>query len=138
MYHLLVVAAHAARRHADAWLRDLAGVSAAQAAALFALEEEPGRSQRDLAAVLAVNEPAMAEMVARLVDAGLVARTRSTSDGRTMHLRLTPMGEDALARARPATASLNEDLFGAAAPDDLAAFRRVLTSILDGTGARRT
>ncbi|MDY7102022.1 MAG: MarR family winged helix-turn-helix transcriptional regulator [Actinomycetota bacterium] len=129
LYHLLVVAAHAARRHTDTRLRELAGVTAAQAAALFALAEQPGRSQRDLAATLSVNEPAVAEMVARLVAAGLVVRSRSSSDGRTMELRLSQAGQEALGRVRPAVAELNADLFGAASDEDLAAFRRVLASI---------
>jgi DNA-binding MarR family transcriptional regulator len=46
---------------------------------------------------LALTQSAVTELVQRAEAAGLVARTASAADGRVVHLRLTPEGEERLA-----------------------------------------
>ena len=46
---------------------------------------------------LQLTQSAVTELVQRAVDAGLVARTPSATDGRVVHLRLTPEGSRRLA-----------------------------------------
>jgi DNA-binding MarR family transcriptional regulator len=47
---------------------------------------------------LDLQQPAVTELVQRVEQAGLVARSRSPRDGRVVHLRLTDEGEERLSR----------------------------------------
>ena len=46
---------------------------------------------------LQLTQSAVTELVQRAEEAGLVARSPSPTDGRVVHLRLTPLGEEKLA-----------------------------------------
>jgi DNA-binding MarR family transcriptional regulator len=53
----------------------------------------------ELAARLQLAQSTVTELVSRAEDVGLVARERSSEDGRIAHLRLTEEGERRLARS---------------------------------------
>ncbi len=75
-------------------------------------------------------------VVTRLVDRGLVARTRSQADSRRVELSLTPAGRK-LYRSAPATVPQRRlaSALGRLKPGDASALRRVLARIIRDTGA---
>ncbi len=100
LFHVLQTTAHAAKRAGDACVLEVAGVTVAQAAALAVIAE--GATPSAVAKALDVTEPAVTSMVTRLVEAGLVERRTSETDGRVRILRLTAAGSDAHDRAEDA------------------------------------
>jgi MarR family transcriptional regulator, organic hydroperoxide resistance regulator len=133
LYHRLVVAAHRLRREADHRCLRAAGVTAAQAGAMFAIAADPGCPQRRLASTLGLAESATNGLVSRLAAGGLVTRGRSQSDQRRIELRLTPTGRKALKRISVELDALNYLIEGDTATKDLDATVRVLDAILDRT-----
>jgi len=79
------------------------GLAPQQHQALLAIKASPvAPTVTDLAQRLCIKTHSAAELVSRLVQTGLVTRTKDPADGRRMPLRLTPQAEralDALARA---------------------------------------
>jgi DNA-binding MarR family transcriptional regulator len=129
VFLLLQQAAHRLRLWADRRCVDLAGITAAQAGALFALRDTPMSTQRELARALGQGESAVTAMVRRLLDAGLVRRHPSPDDHRAHLLALTAAGEATLATVRPVVAEFNAMLrtvLGADGPATLAAALRAL------------
>lgn len=139
LYFRLKLAAHRLGVHADRRMLDATGVTAAQAGVLLIVADaqEPIR-QRDLARLLHQRESAVTTMVERLLDAGLLARTRPPDDSRAWLLALTPAGRAALRRVRRTRDALNDEAFaglGARERSALAhALERVLAN-LDDPGA---
>lgn len=58
-------------------------------------------SQTDLVGLTGIDRSTLAELVARMIDKGLLQRERSADDGRAKTVRLTQAGLAALDRARP-------------------------------------
>jgi len=58
-------------------------------------------SQTDLVGLTGIDRSTLAELVARLIDKGLLARERSDADGRAKTVSLTEAGRVALAAAEP-------------------------------------
>lgn len=112
LYHLLQIAAHRLRKHGDALSIEAAGVSAAQAGAMFVIEASPGIPQRGVARALGQNESAVTTMVARLQAAGLITRTQDAEDSRIWRLDLTDAGRSALDRVRGVLDRINDRLGG--------------------------
>lgn len=120
-YFHLQVAAHRLQTLANEHTLATAGITAAQAGALFAIEQSPGTSQRSLADTLRQRESAVTGMVNRLSKAGLVERRRDGSDQRARQLWLTPAGEQALTTIRADVEELNrlfDEALGAGRVDD--------------------
>jgi DNA-binding MarR family transcriptional regulator len=78
------------------------GISGAQLFVLRELVERPGQSLRDLVARTLTSQSSVSEVVARLVEGGLVSRRAAPDDGRRAVLSPTPAGR-ALLRAAPPT-----------------------------------
>jgi DNA-binding MarR family transcriptional regulator len=131
LYHRLVRAAHCARVRFDAEAMRRAGITAAQAAALFALDATPSQTQRRLAGVLRIKEPSATQMIARLEAQGLVRRERA-ADSRAWAVSLSAEGRAALRRMRPVLHRLNAWLEDDFTPEELA----VVARFLDHVGAR--
>ena len=88
------------RRH-DAALRPL-GLSMGQLPVLIALQERGPLSQKDLAAIAHVEQPSMAELLARMERDGIVDRTVNPDDRRGSMAKLTRGGRARLVRAQAA------------------------------------
>jgi len=110
LYHLLQTAAHRLKTRADRDSQSVAGITAAQAAVMFVIAREQGTSQRRVAEQLKLNESAVTGMVGRLMDAGLVGRMPSPTDGRAWVVTLTEAGQAALDTFRGNLDRLNADL----------------------------
>jgi len=82
------------------WLSPPSGLSLTAAATLATLERAGPCRLTSLAAREAVTQPAMTQLVARLQEAGLVARAPDPADGRVVQVRITGEGKAMLARRR--------------------------------------
>jgi DNA-binding MarR family transcriptional regulator len=88
------------------------GLGAAQLFVLQRLAGAPALSLNELADRTLTHQSSVSVVVSRLVDAGLVVRTRAPGDGRRVEIALTAPGRAALSRA-PAAAQ--DRLIGALA-----------------------
>ena len=130
VYLLLQQSAHRLRRWADRRCLDAAGITTAQAGALFALLDQPGCTQRDLAAALGQRESGITAMVRRLLAGGLVDRRASTSDHRAQALSLTPRGERAVDAVRPVLEEFNAGLHRVLGTDGTPALAAALRALV--------
>ena len=78
---------------------EVVGVSGAQHFVLQKLADAPALSLNDLAARTLTHKSSVSVVVSRLVARGFVRRRRSSADGRSVVLTLTPAGRRALQRA---------------------------------------
>ena len=120
-------------------LRSLAprdGLSFTAAATLATLD----RSGPSRLTLLAVNEgvtqPAMTQLVARLLDAGLIARASDPSDRRVVEVSITAEGSALLARRRAARAERLATMLARLSPEDQAALAAALPAMDALTGQR--
>lgn len=121
--HLLQLAAHRLRTYSDRRGIEVAGVTSAQAGALFVIADNPGAAQREIAQALKQQESAVNSMVARLLEAGLVERNNNPSDKRAWALYLTPKGKKSLKAIQSVLNEINEridDALGEEGIHDLA------------------
>ena len=72
-----------------------------QFAVLAAAADREGATQTDLVRITGIDRSTLADMVARMIAKGLLARERSTLDARANAVRLTEAGLAALDRVRP-------------------------------------
>lgn len=79
------------------------GISGARLYVMRQIAAAPGLSIGELAARTHARQSAVSEVVARLVDAGLVTRRAHATDGRQVSLSLTPRGRRAIAGAERTT-----------------------------------
>lgn len=102
------------------------GITGGQAALLAQIRAYPELGVRELAAREGVSAPSLTRYLDRMERAGLIARTRSSEDGRRIRLALTPKGVRALRSVRRRrTAWLAERLEGLSA-EELAALDRAV------------
>ena len=110
LYFLLQRAAHRLRTTADRRCLAAAGVTTAQLGALFAVHDEAGITQQQLARTLGLRESAVTGLVGRLTAAGLLAKRPHPREHRAVVLELTDAGNDALRAARPEIDRFNTEL----------------------------
>jgi DNA-binding MarR family transcriptional regulator len=79
-----------------------------QFAVLSAVASNEGLTQTDLVRATGIDRSTLADLVARMLTKGLLARQRSSSDGRANAVRLTDKGRAALAEAQPRVAAADE------------------------------
>jgi DNA-binding MarR family transcriptional regulator len=82
-----------------------AGVTQRQYAVLCAVDANEGASQIELVRATGIDRSTLAQLVARMILKGLLARARSETDNRVNAVRLTPAGRDALAAAEARAAA---------------------------------
>ena len=107
--HLL----HRALQHALDIYGEEAGAGAPtqrQFAVLSAVARNEGLTQTDLVRATGIDRSTLADLVARMIGKGLLARERSTADGRANTVRLTPAGRAALRATAPRVAAADEKI----------------------------
>ena len=107
--HLISLAARGFARLSEARLKPL-GFGVGHLPVLVALREGRASTQRDLARFARIEQPPMAQMLARMERDGLIKRTPDPADGRSSRVTLT---EEAEARLPDAIAVLlrgNQDV----------------------------
>ncbi|MER5886216.1 MarR family winged helix-turn-helix transcriptional regulator [Streptomyces sp. NPDC001941] len=99
------------------WAREVDPVlTGPQFAVLQAVEGNPGRDQRSMAAAVSLDTSTMADVARRLENRGLLARHTAAADGRRKLLHLTDAGRAALREANQRARTLDKLLlesFGA-------------------------
>lgn len=77
------------------------GLTSVQYAALNMIQEVPGIDQASLSNMIAFDKTTIVKVLDRLVDKGLITRTRSATDRRINHLHVTPEGTRVLKEIHP-------------------------------------
>src|SRR5690606_32333712 len=91
--HLIGLAARGYARLSESGLRPL-GFGVGQLTVLIALQNGTASTQRDLARFAKVEQPPMAQMLARMERNGLIKRTRDLADGRSSRIALTKIAQE--------------------------------------------
>lgn len=78
-----------------------------QYAVLAAAADHDGATQTELVGVTGIDRSTLADMVARLINKGLLERQRAEHDARANLVRLTEVGRLALEEARPKMAAVD-------------------------------
>jgi MarR family transcriptional regulator for hemolysin len=99
--HLISLAARGFARLSEARLKPL-GFGVGHLPVLVALQEGRADTQRDLARFAKIEQPSMAQMLARMERDGLIRRTPDASDGRSHRIALTGVAQTRLPNARAA------------------------------------
>jgi MarR family transcriptional regulator, transcriptional regulator for hemolysin len=86
--HLISLAARAFARLSEARLKPL-GFGVGHLPVLVALQNGQASTQRDLAQFARIEQPSMAQMLARMERDGLIRRTADPQDGRSSRITLT-------------------------------------------------
>lgn len=86
------------------------GLTPRQFIVLVAVNDAEGLSQTDLVNRTGIDRSTLADMVARMIDRGLLARRRTKEDARANSVRLTAAGKRALAKAEPGAEAAEEAL----------------------------
>src|SRR6187402_3412268 len=96
--HLISLAARGFARLSEARLKPL-GFGVGHLPVLVALRDGRASTQRDLARFARIEQPPMAQMLARMERDGLIERQPDPKDGRSSHVTLTPLAEERLPNA---------------------------------------
>ncbi|MFP3546815.1 MarR family transcriptional regulator [Rhizobium sp. SIMBA_035] len=96
--HLISLASRAFARLSEERLGPL-GFGVGHLPVLVALENGIASTQKELARFAKVEQPPMAQMLARMERDGLIARTRDPRDGRSSTVVLTPEARERLPQA---------------------------------------
>jgi DNA-binding MarR family transcriptional regulator len=106
-------------------------VTPVQYGLLTILSTNPGCDQVTIAHSLGIDRTNVADVLGRLVTAGLVQRERSTVDRRSNVARLTPKGEETLATMMPAMARAQTRLLEVLEPKQREDFVQTLMTLLE-------
>ena len=121
----------AQQRHVALWLREVSTeISSVQYAALAALAQAPGLSQRELGDELDLDRSTIADLVARMVRHGLVERAQHADDKRRKTLKLAPEGQAQFEALTPHVATVEQHLTAALTAEEAQELRRLLAALL--------
>ncbi|QND41715.1 winged helix-turn-helix transcriptional regulator [Rhizobium leguminosarum bv. viciae] len=96
--HLISLAARGFARLSESRLKPL-GFGVGQLPVLVALQNGKASTQRDLARFARIEQPPMAQMLARMERDGLIERTRDPADGRSSRVVLTRTAQQRMPEA---------------------------------------
>jgi MarR family transcriptional regulator, transcriptional regulator for hemolysin len=106
--HLISLAARQFTRLSEARLKPL-GFGVGHLPVLVALQEKQASSQRDLARFARIEQPSMAQLLARMERDGLITRTPDPADGRSSQIALTEAAQGRLPEACAVVRQGNRD-----------------------------
>jgi MarR family transcriptional regulator, organic hydroperoxide resistance regulator len=109
-----------------------AGVGIGQWAVLLFLWARDGMSQAELSRVVAIEPPTMVRTIDRMVRDGLVTRVADAADGRVSRIQLTDRGRALRDELVPMAIAVNEATLARLSERERAAFKRLLTKLIDG------
>ena len=112
------------------------GVTQRQHAVLMAVAAKEGAAQADLVAATGVDRSTLADMIARMLDKGLLARERSTADARANAVHLTDAGRAALAEIGPRADAADARLLALLPKGRREAFLEALTALSSDAPAK--
>ncbi len=102
---------NATKRHYK-WVEEQCGINGAQLWVLWEVDHAPGLRVSELAAVMAMHQSTISNLIEKLARAKLLRRSRAGDDQRVVTLYLTAAGRALLKRApQPSRGRLHEALF---------------------------
>lgn len=128
LFHLLrrVMQAHTA-----AWQHQVPDLTKPQYATLDAVRRHPGIDQVTLGTLAATDKGTTTELLRRLEHLGWTTRTRSETDQRRRHVRLTAEGERVADHAAERARTLNAAFLAPLGDDDRDRLRDLLSRLAD-------
>jgi DNA-binding MarR family transcriptional regulator len=120
----------AARLFARSLDRRLDNASLGPMPVFYALLDGQALPQKELARLAAVEQPTMANTLARMERDGLVVREPDPNDRRSNLMRLTPLGRERGAAAFAAAAGVNALALEALTPEEQPVFMEMLRRIV--------
>lgn len=125
----------AQQRHVAVWLSEVsADITSVQFAALAALTQSPGLSQRELCDALDLDRSTIADLVARLVRNGLVERVPDATDRRRYVLTVSERGESTFRELEPRVRAAQDVLAATLTSAERAELRGLLVKLLRQPG----
>ena len=118
-----------AKRHYS-WIEKQCGVSGAHMWALSELQESPDMRASDLAAVMAIHQSTVSNLLDKLESEGYIQRNRPTDDRRTVTLSLTKSGKALVERAPHPARGILPDALHQLDPATLQSLDHLLTRLL--------
>jgi MarR family transcriptional regulator, transcriptional regulator for hemolysin len=138
---LIAIAARILARLADARFRDL-GISMSQLPVLVALKDGASLSQRELTRLAGVEQPSMAQLLARMERDGVIRRKPDPTDGRSSLISLTARTMKLIDPARAIMAQGNREALAGFNENEVkqlvAMLHRVIANVSDGRDCRPT
>jgi DNA-binding MarR family transcriptional regulator len=132
---LIAIAARLLARIADARFRDI-GISVSQLPVLVALKDGASLSQKELTRRAGVEQPSMAQLLARMERDGVIRRKPDPADGRSSLISLTARTMKLIGPARAIMAEGNRDALAGFNDDEVrqlvALLQRVIANVSDG------
>ncbi len=98
---------------------------------LIILHRTGGLTQRELTEYIGVKPGSASEVLGKLEDAGLIQRTPSETDRRTMDIRLTPAGWTASEQALQQRQARHQEMFSCLSEEEKAALLEMLKKLGD-------
>ncbi len=127
--HLVSLAARGFARLSEARLRPL-GFGVGHLPVLVALRDGRAGTQRDLARFARIEQPPMAQMLARMERDGLIRRTPDPADRRSSRITLTEIAQDRLPDAIATLFQGNAEALDGFTDDEAASLIALLTRLI--------
>ena len=127
--HLISLAARGFARLSEARLKPL-GFGVGHLPVLVALRDGQASTQRDLARFARIEQPPMAQMLARMARDGLIERTPDPADGRSSRITLTKAAEARLPDAIAVLLRGNQEVLRDFTDDEAALLVVLLTRLI--------
>jgi DNA-binding MarR family transcriptional regulator len=127
--HLISLAARGFTRLSEARLKPL-GFGVGHLPVLIALQDGRASTQRDLARFAKIEQPPMAQMLARMERDGLIRRTPDPADGRSSRVTLTKIAEARLPEATDALLRGNREVLVDFTDDEVESLLALLTHLI--------
>lgn len=131
LYYLLSVSQHRLSTFANRETERELGLTAAQLAALLALDSSPNLHQSELAKALSCTKPAVTAMAERLLQAELIERHPCPDDGRAMRLSLSRKGKRTVTRGKALVAEMQAQLCEGFSDEEMNVVARFLNSTIE-------
>ena len=127
--HLISLAARGFARLSEARLKPL-GFGVGHLPVLVALRDGGASTQRDLARFARIEQPPMAQMLARMERDGLIARTPDPTDGRSSRITLTKVAEERMPAAVAVLLQGNRDALRGFTDEEAGVLVELLTRVI--------
>jgi len=106
------------------------GLTSVQYAALNMIAEVPGIDQASLSNMIAFDKTTIVKVLDRLVEKGLITRTRSETDRRLNHLHITPKGTQLLKEIHPMLDRSDKRILAPLSDADQRKFMQMLSQLV--------
>jgi MarR family transcriptional regulator, transcriptional regulator for hemolysin len=127
--HLISLAARGFARLSEARLKPI-GFGLGQVPVLVALQNGQASTQKDLARFAKIEQPPMAQMLARMERDGLIQRERNPSDGRSSRVTLTDTASASLPNATAVLLQGNRDAMSGFSEEETQLFVTLLGRLI--------